>query len=183
MVLLAAVLAGAAVTDVRSGKIYNVLTYPAIAAGLIGHTLSGILSGPGAETLGFWGSLAGFAVGFLPLLAAHLAGGIGGGDVKLMGAVGALAGWRFALAAMFYGFMAAAVMAMIVMLRRRIVRRTLGRIMRFLYLMLTPVGPSDPAEAESPKIAFGLALCIGSAAALVEAIVRGAGAPKFLLGI
>lgn len=180
--VLAVVLIAASVTDIRTGKIYNVVTYPAAAVGLIGHWL---VSGPGfadQAPMGLAGAAVGLAVGSLPLLAAWMAGGIGGGDAKLMGAVGALAGWRFALAAMFYGFAVAATMAVVVMLKRRIVRKTLARVLGFLYLTLTPAGPADPAGGDSPKIAFGLALCIGAAAVLVDVALSGPLTKRFLLG-
>ena len=62
--VLAVTLVIAAVTDVRSGKIYNVVTYPAIAVGLIGHTVLGGLMGDAGSPLGLSGSAAGFAVGY-----------------------------------------------------------------------------------------------------------------------
>ena len=178
---MAVVVLVAGVTDVRSGKIYNAVTYPAIAAGLIGHTLAGGIGGEGAS-MGLVGALCGLAAGFLPLLAAWLAGGVGGGDAKLMGAVGALAGWRFVLAAMVYGLLIAALMAIFVMFRRRIARQTLGRILRSVYLAFTLAKNVDPATPESPKIAFGLALCIGSALAMLETLLYGPLAKK-LMGI
>lgn len=182
--VLALVLIAAAVTDIRTARIYNAVTYPAIAIGLIGHTLmGGPRFGAGEFELGLLGSLCGLAAGFLPLFVAWFAGGIGGGDAKLMGAVGALAGWRFALAAMFYGFAIAVVMAVVVMLSRRILKQTLARIWRFLSLLATPAGAADPATKESPKIAFGLALCIGSAIALVEVLMNGPVAKKLWMGI
>ncbi len=181
--VLAVALVVASITDVREGKVLNVVTYPAIVIGLIGHALVGGL-GPGEDPgLGLLGSLSGFAVGFGPLLVAWLAGGIGGGDAKLMGAVGALTGWRFTLAAMFYGFAVAGVMAVVIMLKRRITRETLARIMRWLYLVFTPAKPADPATEESPKLPFGLALCIGSAIALVDVLCSGAVAPRLWIGI
>jgi len=170
--VLAVALVVAAWTDVRRGKIPNGVTYPAVAAGLIGHTLVGGLTGDDVA-LGLAGALGGLAVGFLPLLLVWRAGGIGGGDAKLMGAVGALTGWSFTLAAMFYGFLVAAIMAVFVMLKLGITRRTLGRVWRFLYLAFTPGKPADPAAADSPKIPFGLALCIGSAAQLVDVLLGG----------
>jgi prepilin peptidase CpaA len=179
--VLAVVLVVAAVVDVWKGKIYNVITLPAIAVGLIGHAMVGGVTGSERE-MGLAASAAGLATGFLPLMVAWMAGGIGGGDAKLMAAVGALAGWRFALATMFYGFLIAALMAIIVMLKRRIAKRTMARIFRFLYLVFTPARPADPVTDESPKIPFGLALCIGAAAALVLECLRGAAAPKWPLG-
>lgn len=182
MVVLAAALVSAAVTDLRSGRIYNWITYPAIAAGLVGHTLFGGLAG-NAAAMGLSDALLGMATGFGPMLVVWLMGGIGGGDAKLSAAVGALAGWRFALATMFYGLIVAAAMAVIVILHRRVARRTVMRIFRFLYLIFTPAKPADPAGEDSPKIPFGLALCIGAALALVELAIRGADANKLLLGI
>lgn len=173
--VLAVALVTASVTDLRSGKIPNWITYPTVVVGLIGHTLFGGWSG--GDTIlavGLQGSLLGLAAGFLPLFVAWWAGGIGGGDAKLMGAIGALTGPGLALSAMFYGFAVAAVMALIVMLHRRVTRRTLGRIGRFLYLGLIRGKPGDPATADSPKIAFGLALCIGSLLAVIELLARGA---------
>ena len=170
--VLAVALVVSAVSDIRDGKIRNAVTYPAIVIGLLGHTLLGGLGGDDVQ-LGLYGSLGGFAAGFVPLSAAWLAGGIGGGDAKLMGAVGALTGWRFVVAAMFYGFGIAAVMAVAVMLKRRIARKTLLRIWQWLYLLFTPAKAADPATEESPKIPFGLALCIGSAIALTDVLIGG----------
>lgn len=180
--VLGVALITAGITDLRRGKIYNWTTYPAIAIALIGHTLVGGLRGY-EGSMGLIGSLAGLAVGFVPLGAGWAAGGVGGGDAKLMAAVGALSGWRFALAALFYGLAVAAVMAIIVMLKRRILRKTFTRVFRFLYLLVTPSKPADPAAPDSPKIPLGFALCIGAGIAIIEVAVRGREAVKFLLGI
>ncbi len=173
--LLGAVLVAAAVLDVRTGKIPNALTYPAIVAGLMAHTLVGGLTG-NEQSLGLAGSAAGLATGFLPMLVAHLAGGIGGGDAKLMGAVGALAGWQFALSALFFGLAVAALMSIVVILHQRVFRRTIGRVWRYLLLSFVSRKPAaDPAAPDSPKIPMGLAFCLGSALAMIEVLVKGPG--------
>ncbi len=181
-VVLAVVLTVASVTDVRSGKIYNWTTYPAALIALVGHLIIGGLHGRDGA-LGLWGSLAGLAVGFIPLLAAWKAGGIGGGDAKIMGVVGALCGWRFAITSMFYGFLIAAVMAIIVMLYKRITLKTLQRIFAFVLTLMVKLKPADPATEQSPKIPFGLALCIGAGIALVLVCIYGPNEKIFLLGI
>ena len=181
-VVLAVVLTIAAVTDVRSGKIYNWTTYPAVLIALVGHLIMGGLHGTDG-TLGLWGSLAGLGVGFIPMFAAWRAGGIGGGDAKIMGVVGALCGWRFALTSMFYGFLIAAIMAIAVMLYKRITRDTLKRLFAFAFALLVRAKPSDPATEQSPKIPFGLALCIGAGIALVLVCIYGPTGKMFLLGI
>jgi prepilin peptidase CpaA len=169
--VLVVVLVAAAVDDVRTSKIHNWITYPGVLVGLVGHGLAGFfLEG---NQLGLGGALLGLLVGFGPLFIAWRVGGVGGGDAKLMAAVGALAGWRFALASLFYGFAIAGVMAMIVLVRRRIVRRTLGRIWRFLMLLMMRAKPGDPSEADSPTVAIGLALAIGAAFVLVDLSLGG----------
>ena len=75
----------ASVTDIRTRKLPNWLTVPAFACGLLFHLVTGGLLGLGQ-------SVAGFAVGFGVLLILWLIGGGGGGDVKLMGALGAWLG-------------------------------------------------------------------------------------------
>jgi prepilin peptidase CpaA len=77
----------AAVTDQRSRKVPNWLTVPAFVAALVVHAAAGGLTG-----LGF--SLLGFSTGFGLLFLLWLLGGSGGGDVKLMGALGAWLGPR-----------------------------------------------------------------------------------------
>ena len=183
--VLGVALVVAAVTDIRSGKIPNYVTYPAVLIGLAGHTLLGGLWGaPDGDALGLMGALTGLAVGFVPLLLAWLTGGIGGGDAKLMAAVGTLTGWRFALAAMLYGFIVAAMMAIVVMIHRRVAKDTFKRVWRFVALALFyKARPGDPSTKDSPKIAFGVALCIGSAFAVLEWLLRGPGAGSFMLGI
>ncbi len=174
LLVLAVALVAAAVVDLRTGKIYNTITYSAAAVGLIGHTVAGGLVGDSGEAgLGLLGSALGLAVGFGPLFLAWRLGAIGGGDAKLMGAVGALGGVEFAITALFYSCAVAVVMALIVMIRHRIVGRTMGRIFRFVYLVAARAKPGDPSGPDSPTLAFGLALCVGSAVAAVQLAMQG----------
>ncbi len=84
----------AAVIDSRTRKVPNWLTVPAFAAGLLFHLITGGLAGLG-------NSLAGFAIGFGILFVLWLIGGGGGGDVKLMGALGAWVGFKPIVAVFF----------------------------------------------------------------------------------
>ncbi|MDP6633655.1 MAG: A24 family peptidase [Phycisphaerae bacterium] len=165
--VLLVVLVAAAIDDVCTRKIHNWITYPAVLAGLIGHCCFGGFD-LHRQPLGLSGSLIGLLVGFGPMFIAWRAGGVGGGDAKLMAAVGALAGWEFTLASLFYGFAIAGVMAVFVMLRHRIMRRTLGRVWRFVMQLMMRTKPGDPGQADSPTIALGLALAIGATLELVD---------------
>lgn len=73
------------VWDVRTRRIPNWLTVPVFALGIVAHTAWGGWTG-----LKF--SLAGFGTGFGVLFALWVIGGGGGGDVKMMGALGAWLG-------------------------------------------------------------------------------------------
>lgn len=83
--VLLAVAVVCAITDLWKGKIYNAVTYPAMAIGVV---LA--LAQHGAP--GIFYALGGFAVGFFPAFVLFALGGMGGGDVKLLGAIGAIAG-------------------------------------------------------------------------------------------
>jgi prepilin peptidase CpaA len=87
------ILAGSAMTftaiamilDLKTRRIPNWLTVGAFVLGLVFHASNAGLAGVGT-------SLAGFGVGFGMLLVLWLIGGGGGGDVKMMGALGAWLG-------------------------------------------------------------------------------------------
>lgn len=85
VVVLVVFTAVAAYLDLTTRRIPNWLTVPVFAAGIVFH-----LSTAGLTGLGL--ALGGFAVGFGTLLVLWLIGGGGGGDVKLMGAMGAWLG-------------------------------------------------------------------------------------------
>ena len=95
--------------------------------------------------------------------------GRGGGDVKLMGAVGAFLGWPAALYATFYSFLVGTALGLLLMVWRgqtRSVVRRLGVAIRLL-----PVPGVRPEEAIPPgslQVPFGVATCIGSVWWMVE---------------
>jgi prepilin peptidase CpaA len=72
------------VCDLKTRKLPNVLTVPALCLGVLFH-----LSPLG---MGWFFTLTGFVVGFCVMLTLWLVGGSGGGDVKFMGAIGAWLG-------------------------------------------------------------------------------------------
>jgi Flp pilus assembly protein protease CpaA len=79
------VASAAAISDVRRYRIPNWLTWPAAFLGLVYHAVFAGWPGVGAAMLGC-------LIGYSLLLIPYLLGGFGGGDVKLLGAVGAWLG-------------------------------------------------------------------------------------------
>ncbi|SDW45810.1 prepilin peptidase CpaA [Paenibacillus sp. CF384] len=96
---LAALLLGIAfVCDVRAMRIPNKLTLTFFASGLIYH-----LSSEGLSGVIF--SVIGVLAGVLPLIALYMLKGIGAGDVKLFGALGAIVGAALSMQVLMYSIL------------------------------------------------------------------------------
>ncbi len=94
----------AAFTDVRKYRIYDSLTWPLLISGLVYHSVV-------VEGAGWVPSVLGFSVGFVPMALFYLSGGVGAGDVKLMGALGAWLGPVIILQVLFTSWIAAGLYA------------------------------------------------------------------------
>lgn len=158
--LLGVMLLAAAVDDIATGKVRNAITLPAILAGLIGHLIW-------PEQLGIADAAIGMLAGFGAMYIAWKLGAIGGGDVKLMAAVGAITGWKFALTAMFFGLAVAVVMAIAMLIWKRSLRDTLKRLGLFAFLTAARAKPAVPITSKSMRLPFGTALCVGCGIVLV----------------
>jgi prepilin peptidase CpaA len=146
-------------TDVTQGKIRNLVTLPGIVAGLILSTLQ-------SGTPGTWDSLLGLAVGValpLPLFAIRQ---LGGGDVKLLGLVGALLGRDLALRSVLCTALCGGLLACLLLLLRRkllVALRNMGRsfLLRALGADLPPAdGPEKQALPYAVAIALGTLLAL-----------------------
>jgi prepilin peptidase CpaA len=160
--LLVAMLSVAAYTDWKSHVVYNWLTYPTIIVGFLYWTIwawaapdtfGGALNGLSASAIGF-------AAGFFPFTLIFMMGGLGGGDVKVMAAVGALsASWEAVLGTAVYGLGIGFAMAIYLMIRHGLVKQTAKRLSTSALLLLSKQKPEIPDD--SPKIPLGVAFKIG----------------------
>jgi prepilin peptidase CpaA len=110
-----------AVCDVRTRRIPNVLTGSSILAGLLLHFGLDGWRGMGLALL------AGLIAGVI-FLVFHLAGGMGAGDVKLMTAVGCLAGISFVAEMLIATAIAGGVLAVILVVARGRVKQMLSNL-------------------------------------------------------
>ena len=151
-----------AVFDWRSRRIPNALTMPALAAGLLIHWFIGGWAG-----LSF--SAKGLALGAGLLVIPYYLGGMGAGDVKLMGAMGALLGWRLALAALFYTAVAGGLLAVVTTLKARAFGRSLARSGSLLGVLLANkrLPSADRLEGRSLTIPYAVPIALGTAAAIL----------------
>jgi prepilin peptidase CpaA len=111
----------AAWTDWRTRKIPNWLTVPALLLGIAVHTL--IAGWPGAKA-----SLEGAGLALGVLLPLVLLRGLGAGDWKLMGALGAFLGPLLLLYVLLGSVLVSGLMAMVEVMRTRRVRETMWNL-------------------------------------------------------
>lgn len=117
------------ITDVRNQTIPNWLTGGSFVVALVYHVLSG-----GLMLQGLLGSLLGGAAGFLPLLILYALGGIGAGDVKLFGALGAWIGASMVVYLMIYSVLYAGVIGIVLLaISRSFVRNVTAAIISAVY--------------------------------------------------
>ncbi len=109
------------VTDLYQRRIPNLVTYPTICIALATYSFIGGLNG-------FLFSLYGLSFGFVVFLIPYLMGGMGAGDVKLMGAVGAVLGFKQTIIALLFVAIAGGVIALGLIVYRRTFKQTLSRI-------------------------------------------------------
>lgn len=119
----------AAIHDYRKFQIPNKLTYSAMITGLAWHTLSPY--GHGIAT-----ALGGIGVGFLSLVPFFVAGGMGGGDVKLMMAIGAVLGMPLTFFIFLASSITTGIYALYIMLTQSCFMKTLDRLKLIGYRMI-----------------------------------------------
>ena len=157
LVALATSLA-ACVTDLRSRRIPNVLTFGSAAAALVFQTITAGTTGAASASFGW---AVGLAVFFIPFAL----GGLGAGDVKLLAALGAWLGPKDALMLALYAGAAGGVLAIAVALARGYLRQAFVNI-RLLLTHWSVVGirPLDEltlSHSAAPKLAYALPIFVG----------------------
>lgn len=143
-------------TDVRYGRIYNVVTVPFALLGLILRTVDG-----GVE--GLLQSLGGLGIGLAMFFVSALVGRIlGAGDCKLFAAVGALQGPQFMLWAILYSLLAGGIFALIVAAWRGILGSSLDRVWRSVYMRIALKVPMDIEQSDRRgRLPYAVAISAG----------------------
>ncbi len=156
--ILYSVLILAVITDLRFQRIPNWLTFTATLSGIVINSVTGGIQG-------FLLSMAGLFVGIAVLILFYFLGGMGGGDVKLMGAIGALLGAK----GVFIAFLAAALIggiyASVLLVLHGQLSRTLSRYWLILKTVLLTgealqIPPSE--DDKKPRLRYGVAIALGT---------------------
>ena len=147
-------------TDLKFRKIYNRHTIPSL---LVGMFLATLVNFPG----GLWNAILASLVAFTVFFVMFALGIMGGGDVKLVAAVGALIGYPCILDALFWGIMCGGVYAILSLLKRKALVSTLKQIFIFIWNLFIWRIVTPPNLKESKKIPYGLCIASGTIIALV----------------
>ena len=158
-----------AMYDVISRRIPNAFTLPAILFGLLLHF-----------TLGGWRQLGAAAAGGLLcgliFLLFHLAGGMGGGDVKLITAAGCRAGLSLVGPLLILTSLAGGVMAVGLALYHRRLKQTMFNVCTLAVhhgtVGLAPHPEFNLNNAQALRLPYALAIAAGSALSLCVLMVR-----------
>jgi prepilin peptidase CpaA len=152
-----ALVALAAYSDLRWRKIPNCLTLPAIALGFglnfLGNSWNGLLAAG-----------LGFAIGIGLFILPWILGGIGGGDVKLLGALGALLGSYAVLNIFLYSSLVGGVIAVALALANKGLLEMFKRMWLFFKCIFLFRAPATGALVfkESPVMPYGTAIAAGT---------------------
>lgn len=112
--------------DLKERKIPNKITFTGILVGILFNLFTG-------GWMGFLQGILGLSVGLTIFFLPFAMGGMGAGDVKLMGAIGALMGWRFSVMTAIYSAIVGGIMVLIHLLYTGKLRETFKKM---LYAMI-----------------------------------------------
>jgi prepilin peptidase CpaA len=154
---LALLLVGGVFTELTQKRVPNALTLFGMGTGLFLGYLPGGIS--------LKASVSGLGIGFGLLFLFYMFGGMGGGDVKMMGAVGALLGYPLIVPIVIYTAMIGGLMAILMLIWNGEFWTGMAGSFRRAFQ-----GAAAPAAAASPlrtkTIPYGLAIAAGCLAAL-----------------
>lgn len=160
--LLVVVLLCAAWSDFRSNRIPNALVFSGAGMAVL---LNAVLPGG----LGIQSSLTGLGLGLALMLPIYVLKAIGAGDVKLMAMIGAFLGPADVLGALLFSFLVGGMLALVVALRKRVLRKVLTNIKLILFMGAAKISMGSlPTMEDAPesagKLPFGVAIATGTLA-------------------
>lgn len=159
IIFLSGIMLLSAVIDYHRQKIPNLITYPGIVLALSYH---GAMQG--IDGLLF--SLVGLAVGISILLMPYLMGGMGAGDAKLMGVVGAMIGAKGVICAFFCIAIVGGIyaLALIMVNKNHFSGFLKNQFTTFWIFILTRQYIPNPIQnvQKRPRLCYGIAIAIGT---------------------
>ncbi len=162
--LLLLLVAAAAINDLVSRRIPNLLLLTGLVGALVLHAIS---PDPGAALLDcLGGAVLGLAV-FLPF---YLVRGMAAGDVKMMAVVGAFMGPEHTFTIAMLSWCMGGAMALGLLALRGRMRLALGNLRRILTHFMLPGGATlaAPVHESAGSLPYGVAIAAGTALFLLH---------------
>jgi prepilin peptidase CpaA len=163
-VIALVIVSTAVVTDIRSRRIPNWLTFPSVAIGLLYHGITG-----GFQGLAF--SALGLVLGYAMFMVFYFLAGMGAGDVKLMGAVGALLGPYGVILSALFTALAGGIYAVVLLTWCNRLGETVSRYRVMVWWLVSTgkiVYVPPPAGKELPALCYGVPIAIGTVLAVAK---------------
>jgi prepilin peptidase CpaA len=165
IVILVIVLFICLFTDIKTRKILNIVTMPTVVFGVGYNVIT-----KGIEGVLFSGT--GFLFGLGLLIIPYLLGGMGAGDVKLMGAIGALMGASFVFHSFIYTALIGGLIALLLIFRARgfmfsikYLLSNVSNVVFFRNSLGSIIIPKD--RTSSISFPYGVAIVLGTLCTLV----------------
>ena len=164
-VLLLLVVIPAAFFDIRQRRIPNWLVLTGLVAG-IGLNTFLFYDNP-SPVSGLWFSLQGLGIALLVYFPLYLLRGMGAGDVKLMGAVGAIVGWKAWLFVLFFTSILGGLTAVLIVVSKGRIYHTLQNIgviltsIRYRQAPYTGNPELDVGTDEGVRMPHGVIIALG----------------------
>ena len=169
LVCASALAMAGAIYDARSRRIPNQLNFSAIAAGFFASAAVGGWRGLESAV---WGSLLAGGIFFL----FFVVGGMGGGDVKLMAAIGAWVGVKQVTPILLAAALAGGVLAIVYMIAdgtvSRTVRNSVILVQHHLTFGLRPHPQINVQDSNTTRVPFGIAIAVGTLVCTGSALLR-----------
>lgn len=161
-VILFALLIICSYTDLTKHKIYNVITLPTVLIGIV----LGLLINYDTE---FISRLTGFAIGFGLFTIFFVFKALGGGDVKLIGAVGALIGTPLIFDAIILSMICAGIISIFILIIKKRFVADLGILFRNIFKLKQ----NEKTDSKLTIAPFGFCIACGTMIAVVNNLAFG----------
>lgn len=159
ILLLLTILSTSAIIDIRTQKIPNLITFPAVIIALLYHFFTN-----GVDGLIF--SALGLATGIGLLIIPYMLGIMGAGDAKLMGAVGAILGSKSVFVVFLLTALVGGIYAVILILLNQNQFKDFFKkqLITLKLFVLTRKFIPDPVEDsdQKPRLCYGVAIALGT---------------------
>ncbi|MFH2012303.1 MAG: prepilin peptidase [Pseudomonadota bacterium] len=158
ILFLTIILLIAAINDIRFQKIPNWLNYPTMIMAITYHT---VMNGVGGLLFSVEGLGLGIAIWLLP----YIMGGMGAGDAKLMGAVGALIGPKEVFIASLFTAVIGGIYALMMLVLHGYLReytKRYGKMLKTFFLTREIVYLPPHEKKINPQLCYGIAIALGT---------------------